>query len=96
MVPLTGDMVTMNCCTFPFTDQQDEYFQKLKAMIEEMHDTYQDRVYLIGHSLGNINILYFLLHQSQAWKDRNIAGFISLGAPWGGAVKSMRVLASGG
>ncbi|KYO29480.1 phosphatidylcholine-sterol acyltransferase [Alligator mississippiensis] len=75
--------------------QQDEYFQKLKAMIEEMHDTYQDRVYLIGHSLGNINILYFLLHQSQAWKDRNIAGFISLGAPWGGAVKSMRVLASG-
>uniref|UniRef100_A0A674ICC4 Lecithin-cholesterol acyltransferase n=1 Tax=Terrapene triunguis TaxID=2587831 RepID=A0A674ICC4_9SAUR len=76
-------------------NQQPEYFQNLKALIEEMHDTYQKRVFLLGHSLGNLNILYFLLQQPQAWKDRFIAGFISLGAPWGGAVKSMLVLASG-
>ncbi|XP_075796674.1 phosphatidylcholine-sterol acyltransferase isoform X1 [Pelodiscus sinensis] len=76
-------------------NQQQEYFHNLKALIEEMHDTYQRGVFLLGHSLGNLHTLYFLLQQPQAWKDRYIAGFISLGAPWGGAAKCMRVLASG-
>uniref|UniRef100_A0A8D0GC87 Phosphatidylcholine-sterol acyltransferase n=1 Tax=Sphenodon punctatus TaxID=8508 RepID=A0A8D0GC87_SPHPU len=76
-------------------NQQVYYFQKLRALVEEMHGTYQQRIFLIGHSLGNLNILYFLHQQSQAWKEQFIQGFISLGAPWGGAVKSMRVLASG-
>ncbi|XP_014802960.1 PREDICTED: phosphatidylcholine-sterol acyltransferase [Calidris pugnax] len=75
--------------------EQPEYFQNLKALIEEMHDEYQRPVFLIAHSMGNLNILYFLLQQTQAWKDQYIGGFISLGAPWGGAVKPLRVLASG-
>jgi len=77
------------------TEEQPEYFQNLKALIEEMHDEYQQRVFLIGHSMGNLNVLYFLLQQKQAWKDQYIGGFISLGAPWGGSVKPLRVLASG-
>nr|XP_028595323.1 phosphatidylcholine-sterol acyltransferase isoform X1 [Podarcis muralis] len=76
-------------------DQQEEYFCDLRSLVEEMRKTYQKPVFLIGHSLGNLNILYFLLQQSQAWKSQNIRGFISLGAPWGGAVKPIRVLASG-
>lgn len=75
--------------------EQPEYFQNLKALIEEMHEEYQRRVFLIAHSMGNLNILYFLLQQTQAWKDQYIGGFISLGAPWGGSVKPLRVLASG-
>ena len=78
------------------TEEQPEYFLNLKALIEEMHDEYQRRVFLIAHSMGNLNILYFLLQQTQAWKDQYIGGFISLGAPWGGSVKPLRVLASGG
>lgn len=78
------------------TEEQPEYFQKLKALVEEMHDEYQRPVFLIAHSMGNLNVLYFLLQQPQAWKDHYIGGFISLGAPWGGAVKPLRVLASGG
>ncbi|KAL8194606.1 UNVERIFIED_CONTAM: hypothetical protein K2H54_025932 [Gekko kuhli] len=73
----------------------EEYFHNLRALVEEMHDAYQKRVFLMGHSLGNILILYFLLQQPQDWKDHFVQGFISLGAPWGGAVKSLRVLASG-
>lgn len=61
-----------------------------------MHNTYQRRVFLLGHSLGNLNILYFLLQQPQAWKDQFIAGFISLSAPWGGSINSMYILVSGG
>nr|XP_008122908.1 PREDICTED: LOW QUALITY PROTEIN: phosphatidylcholine-sterol acyltransferase [Anolis carolinensis] len=76
-------------------NQQDDYYRSLKALVEEMQAAYQKRVFLVGHSMGNLHILHFLLRQNQAWKDRFIGGFISLGAPWGGAVKTMRVLASG-
>ncbi|XP_053551301.1 phosphatidylcholine-sterol acyltransferase [Bombina bombina] len=72
-----------------------EYFQKLKGLIEEMNNEYNQPVFLIGHSLGNMYLLYFLNHQPQEWKDKYIKGFISLGAPWGGAVKPLLVLMSG-
>ncbi|XP_068168202.1 phosphatidylcholine-sterol acyltransferase [Antennarius striatus] len=72
-----------------------EYFMKLQDLVEEMYEQYQKPVYLLGHSMGCHYVLYFLNHQPQAWKDKYIGGFISLGAPWGGAVKPLRVLASG-
>ncbi|XP_051884150.1 phosphatidylcholine-sterol acyltransferase isoform X2 [Pristis pectinata] len=75
--------------------EQEEYFDKLKKLIEEMHMTYGKSVYLLGHSMGNLYILHFLRQQPQAWKDKFIHSFISLGAPWGGTVKSLAVLASG-
>ncbi|XP_018559590.1 phosphatidylcholine-sterol acyltransferase [Lates calcarifer] len=72
-----------------------DYFTKLQDLVEEMYEQYQQSVYLLGHSMGCHYVLYFLNHQPQAWKDKYIRGFISLGAPWGGAVKPLRVLASG-
>lgn len=60
-----------------------------------MYDAYEKPVFLIGHSLGSLHVLHFLLRQPQSWKDRFIDGFISLGAPWGGSIKPMRILASG-
>ncbi|XP_024588198.1 phosphatidylcholine-sterol acyltransferase isoform X1 [Neophocaena asiaeorientalis asiaeorientalis] len=75
--------------------QQEEYYLKLAGLVEEMHATYRRPVFLIGHSLGCLHLLYFLLRQPQAWKDRFIDGFISLGAPWGGSIKPMIILASG-
>lgn len=74
---------------------QEEYFHKMKDLIEEMYEAYQKPVYLIGHSLGCLYLLYFLTKQPQEWKDQHINGFISLGAPWGGAVKPLLVLMSG-
>ncbi|KAM4552914.1 phosphatidylcholine-sterol acyltransferase [Fundulus diaphanus] len=71
------------------------YFIKLQDLVEEMYNQYQKPIYLLGHSMGSHYVLYFLNHQPQAWKDKYIRGFISLGAPWGGAVKALRVLASG-
>uniref|UniRef100_A0A1A8G6A0 Lecithin-cholesterol acyltransferase n=2 Tax=Nothobranchius korthausae TaxID=1143690 RepID=A0A1A8G6A0_9TELE len=72
-----------------------EYLTKLQALVEEMYEQYQKPIYLLGHSMGSNYVLYFLNQQPQAWKDKYIRGFISLGAPWGGAVKVVRVLASG-
>ncbi|NXD71937.1 LCAT acyltransferase, partial [Eolophus roseicapillus] len=93
--PVAINEVAQELVSLLSTEEQPEYFQNLKALIEEMHDEYQRRVFLIAHSMGNLNILYFLLQQTQAWKDQYIGGFISLGAPWGGSVKPLRVLASG-
>lgn len=81
--------------TFPLTDEQEEYFDKLKKLIEEMRVTYGKPVYLLGHSMGNLYILHFLKQQPQEWKDEFVQAVISLGAPWGGTVKSLAVLASG-
>ncbi|KAM4722985.1 phosphatidylcholine-sterol acyltransferase [Rhinophrynus dorsalis] len=74
---------------------QKEYFDKLKHLIEEMSEQYNKPVFIIGHSLGNLYLLYFLINQPQQWKDKYVKGFISLGAPWGGAVKPLLVLMSG-
>lgn len=92
MWPLKSTALTP--CT-PLKGQQEEYYRKLAGLVEEMHATYGKPVFLIGHSLGCLHLFYFLLHQPQSWKDRFIDGFISLGAPWGGSVKPLRILASG-
>ncbi|XP_035654679.1 phospholipase A2 group XV-like [Oncorhynchus keta] len=71
------------------------YFLSLQQMIEEMAEKAGCPVVLIAHSMGNMYTLYFLNHQPQAWKDRYIKAFVSLGAPWAGVAKTMRVVASG-
>ncbi|XP_020313356.1 phosphatidylcholine-sterol acyltransferase-like isoform X2 [Oncorhynchus kisutch] len=76
-------------------NEQEEYFARLKKLIEDMYERDQQPLYILGHSMGSNYILYFLYQQTQAWKDEYIKGFISLGAPWGGAIKTLRVLASG-
>ncbi|CDQ59514.1 unnamed protein product [Oncorhynchus mykiss] len=76
-------------------NEQDEYFARLKKLVEDMNEEYQQPIYLLGHSMGSNYVLYFLYQQTQAWKDQYIKGFISLCAPWGGAVKPLPVLASG-
>lgn len=81
--------------SLPTTDENKDYFLALQHMIEEMAHKAGGPVVLIAHSMGNMYTLYFLNQQPQAWKDRYIKAFISLGAPWGGVAKTLRVLASG-
>lgn len=76
-------------------NEQEEYFAKMKKLIEEMYEEFQKPVTLIGHSLGNMYVLYFFQEQTQDWKDKHIRAFISLGSPWGGLTKSLQMLVSG-
>lgn len=79
----------------PLLDENKEYFLELQRMIEDMAEKAGGPVVLIAHSMGNMYTLYFLNQQPQAWKDRYIKAFISLGPPWAGVAKTLRVLTSG-
>lgn len=76
-------------------NENKDYFLQLQKMIEEMAEKAREPVVLIAHSMGNMYTLYFLNQQPQIWKDRYIKAFISLGAPWAGVAKTVRVVTSG-
>eukprot|EP01126_Amoeba_proteus_P027846 TRINITY_DN27566_c0_g1_i1.p1 TRINITY_DN27566_c0_g1~~TRINITY_DN27566_c0_g1_i1.p1 ORF type:complete len:112 (-),score=26.30 TRINITY_DN27566_c0_g1_i1:68-403(-) len=56
-------------------------------------------VMLLGHSMGNKMIFYFLCWienlKGREWIDHHIHTFVSVAAPWIGAPKSLRGLISG-
>lgn len=77
-------------------NEMSDYMKRLQSLIVETYEQNgNQRVVLIGHSMGNLYILYLLNHLPQPWKDQYIKSFISLAAPWGGAAKTLRLMTSG-
>lgn len=73
-----------------------ELYQKMKALIEETYRINNStRVILLAHSMGNPTSLYFYNQMSQAWKDKYLEAHISLAGVWMGAIKPLRLFASG-
>ena len=76
--------------------ENEEYFDNLKALVEETYSMNGNkRVIFIAHSMGCTYTLYFLKLRSQEWKDKYIRTFITIGAPFGGAVKALAAISSG-
>lgn len=68
----------------------------MTQLIEETFKSNErKRVVLICHSMGCPVMLYYLNHKSQQWKDTYIKSFVTLAAPWGGAVKALKAFISG-
>ena len=78
-------------------NENDEFFRNLTKLVEETYYANNNtRVMLIAHSMGNPMTLYWLNNYvNQDWKDKFIRYFVSLSAVWGGAVKTLRLMASG-
>ncbi|XP_062584872.1 phospholipase A2 group XV-like [Saccostrea cucullata] len=73
-----------------------ELYQKMKALIEETYSINNNtRVILLGHSMGNPTSLYFYNIMTQAWKDKYIEAHVSLAGVWTGAIKPLKLFASG-
>lgn len=81
---------------FIFLDENQEFFIKLKDLVEETYKTNNNTpVALIAHSMGGPMSLYFLHQQTQAWKDKYIRTIVTLSGAWGGSLKSIKVYAVG-
>jgi len=78
-------------------NELEDFYKKIKTLVEETYNlNNQSQVTLVCHSMGCPIMLYFLnrnVHQS--WKDTYIKSFVTLAAPWGGAVKSLKAFTSG-
>lgn len=78
-------------------NEHDEFFRNMTKLVEETYYANNNtRVMLVAHSMGNPMTLYWLNNYvNQEWKDKFIRYFVSLSAVWGGAVKTLRLMASG-
>ncbi|ESO12856.1 hypothetical protein HELRODRAFT_159443 [Helobdella robusta] len=77
-------------------NEMDSLFKQMTKLVEETYElNNKTRIILMGHSMGNNFILYWLNRQPQWWKDLYIDSLISLAAPWAGSVKTLRLMASG-
>lgn len=73
------------------------FFQNLTSLlIETYNNNKQTKVILVGHSMGNNILLYWLNNYlTKAQKDLYIRAYVSLSPPWGGSTKPFRIMASG-
>nr|ANJ04661.1 phosphatidylcholine-sterol acyltransferase [Nilaparvata lugens] len=78
----------------PYENKQ--WFIDMKNLIEETYNNNgKKRVILIAHSLGGPMTLTFLQGQDQKWKDKYVAGFITLAGAYGGTIKSVKMYTLG-
>ncbi|XP_070574884.1 lysosomal phospholipase A and acyltransferase-like [Ptychodera flava] len=91
--------VSVRGAPYDFRKAPNEGQVLLKNLTKLIEDTYAQnghrRVVLITHSMGGPYALYLLNHKSQAWKDKYIKALASVGGPWVGAAKVLRLYASG-
>ncbi|KAL6078804.1 Synaptotagmin-2 [Balamuthia mandrillaris] len=83
-----------------YLEQRDQFFSQLKKRVTKMREQTGKPVVLLGHSMGNKTVHYFLnFVNAQAggpeWIQQNIHTFVAVGAPWLGAPKVCRSMATG-
>lgn len=68
----------------------------MEDLIQEMYHSNGDKkVILVCHSMGCLYSYYLLKRQPQAWKDQYIQSWMTIAAPFGGAVKSLDAVVEG-
>ncbi|VDM30985.1 unnamed protein product [Hydatigera taeniaeformis] len=77
-------------------NENEDFNPKLKRLVEDtFHNGKDQRVVLLGHSMGALYALSFLKNQSDIWKRQYIKAFVAVSAPFGGSIKALKIEASG-
>ncbi|CAK9013370.1 Phospholipase A2 group XV (1-O-acylceramide synthase) (ACS) (LCAT-like lysophospholipase) (LLPL) (Lysophospholipase 3) (Lysosomal phospholipase A and acyltransferase) (Lysosomal phospholipase A2) (LPLA2) [Durusdinium trenchii] len=72
------------------------FTRKIVALIEKMYESNgRTPVALLSHSMGSLVTLFLLNKQPQAWKDKHIASWTSIGGVFGGSALEFKLHASG-
>jgi len=95
-----GYVVGQNLGAAPYdwrqTTNPGNWNSMLEGLIEEMYTNNGNTpVFIMAHSMGNLEFTSFMETKDQEWKDQYIGGFISAAAPWSGASLAIRALVSG-
>ncbi|XP_076819987.1 lysosomal phospholipase A and acyltransferase-like [Clavelina lepadiformis] len=76
--------------------QHGDFFKNLTSLIEKAYySNNNQKVVILGHSMGNMFIYYMLQRKSPAWKDKFVDSFVSISSPYLGSVKAVKALTSG-
>ncbi|CAF0944065.1 unnamed protein product, partial [Didymodactylos carnosus] len=77
-------------------DEQGDYFLNLTNLVMDTYEkNNQTKIVLITHSMGGPFALYWLHHITPEFKEKYIRSMVTIAAPWAGAVKALRLMASG-
>ncbi|CAF1431680.1 unnamed protein product [Rotaria sordida] len=77
-------------------DEQDNFLINLTQLVIDTYEkNNQTKIIFITHSMGGLFALYWLHQQTNSFKEKYIHSMINIGTPWGGAIKALRLMASG-
>uniref|UniRef100_A0A0N5C576 1-O-acylceramide synthase n=1 Tax=Strongyloides papillosus TaxID=174720 RepID=A0A0N5C576_STREA len=78
------------------TEMDDFYLKLKKTIMRTSWNNNDNKVILLGHSLGNVHINYFLRNfVNEEFRERYIKSHIALAAPWAGSMQIVKLLVSG-
>lgn len=74
----------------------ENYFGKLKNLIETTYEENRNPAVLVSHSIGCLIMYIFLVKYCEAtWKHKYVKSFISVGGPYGGSSVGLKTILSG-
>nr|CAB3264916.1 group XV phospholipase A2-like [Phallusia mammillata] len=76
--------------------QHKTFINNLTALVETAYyNNNNQKVVVLGHSMGNMFIYYWLKRQPMSWKNKFIDNFVSICGPYLGSVKALKAVTSG-
>uniref|UniRef100_T1JWX9 Uncharacterized protein n=1 Tax=Tetranychus urticae TaxID=32264 RepID=T1JWX9_TETUR len=76
-------------------DFNDEYYGKIKDILESSFNKTNKPSVLVCHSYGCFNSAMFLNKTDAAFLKSKVLSIFTLGAPWGGSMQTIRALVGG-
>ncbi|ELA46669.1 hypothetical protein VCUG_01819 [Vavraia culicis subsp. floridensis] len=84
--------------SFEQLEQRDAFFTRLKNEVEMLYRIHNEKVVVLGHSMGAV-IAHYMMHwveeKEKGWCDRYLQGLVNIAAPQLGVPRSFTAIMSG-